>query len=339
MPYPTILLPASTLTEVPPTATATPFSPNQLSQEYSRLYGLPETGYPIQATIRKGDQMSVLGRSSDSAWLQIKTGNGLTAWLPAADIIVSEIQSINQYPVSEVPPVPPVRVLQWKGSQVSTVCLNIQSKFTGTYTTDHPDAIPDPPFTDQILGLLHAAGIKTASPAGPCDAALAVSFTVEPKGRSFPEAITNIRRYCYTSLTISSDWTLSQDKIQLKFSLKKVKGGSDKPIYCQPITPYQADVKALVHAGLNKLWGPAILKPMLLIADPETNDQAIDLAGASGSAALDAVPEIIPYLEDPDQSNDALHALKTITGKGYRNDRNAWQEWWQAQVTKTPGSP
>jgi hypothetical protein len=339
MPYPTFLPPTATSTEIPPTATATPFSPNQLTKEYSQLYGLPEIGYPIKATIRKSEPMTVIGRSSDSGWLQIKTENGLIAWLSAADINVSEVQSIQQYPVIDIYQVTPQSILQWKGKPVGTVCLNVQSKFTGTYAADHPDAIPDLLFNDQVLGLLHAAGIKTAVPSGPCDATLTVAFTIEPKGRSFPEAITNIKSYSYNALNISSDWTLSQDKIQLKFNLKKVKGGPDKPLYCQPITPYQTDVKTLVHAGLNKLWGPAILKSMLLIADPETNNQAIELAGASGSTALAAVPQIIPYLEDPDHSNDALHALKTITGKGYRNDMIAWQEWWQTQVTKTTVSP
>jgi hypothetical protein len=288
----------------------------------------------MKSSIQRGQEFKVAGRDADSNWLLISFDPKQTAWLPVSGLDLVGAVDLSTQPVVDPYPVDPPAVLNWKGNPVKTLCLSEQTTFTGTFATDHPTDTPEKLLSDSVLAAMHAAGIRTVKD-GACDATLTIATTIDPRGKQFTEAITGTRRYCYSGVTINSDWLLTQGTTQLKFNLKKMRGTVDHPLYCTAPGRYHAELAFMAHTGLNKLWGAQILIPMLQINDLEMNNNAIYLAGASGRYSMDAVPALIPYLENPDHAVEALSALKTITGKGFRNDSYAWKTWWQTSQSGT----
>ena len=208
--------------------------------------------------------------------------------------------------------------------------------FAGTYTDDHPDTRPDPVFSPDIVAILHAAGIKTVAAGQSCDATLTVATTIEPRGKKFTEAVTGVKRYCYSGVNITSDWLLENNDAKLQFNLKKQRGTKDTQLFCIEHGTYADELAFVMHSGLDKLWGAQILIPMLDVNQHVMNQNAIYLAGAGGRHRVDAVPALFAYLDDPDLSDEALSALKTITGKNLHIDLFAWTTWWESQATPTP---
>lgn len=348
-----ILLPTLTQREVyltagitpPVTATAPPQTPTATIQPeivlgagYNQVYLLPEIGFPIRDAIRRGEAFEVVGRNQTADWVQIRYRNSEMAWIPTQSLTL--IGQINLDALPEVNPYPPVPVPleDWKGEPVQNLCLMEDIRFDGTFASENPEKTPEAGLSPQVISILHAMGIQTPPQLDLCDATLTIQTNVEPRGKSFSEAVTGNKRMCYTGVQIKSKWELVQGDRKKSFALTEERGTQDHPLYCAPISEYQTELTALMYTGLNKLWGGGVLPGMLQVDDPTVNELAIQLAGAGGRRSLPAIPELIKYLDHPDLGYKAYRALKTITGRGFIKEAYLWQQWWDEQLvlTSTP---
>lgn len=325
-----------TQTRIPATLTSTTVPKIQLHSGYNKLYTYPEAGFPMKAEIYRNEPFEIVGRLADAKWVQISTSNDLSAWIPVEELDILGEVDLMVYPLVDPYPAETPAILDWKGSPIKRLCIHEVTTFIGTYAIDHPEAVPEPVFSEQVLGILHAAGIQTMPVGESCDGTLNITTSVDPRGKLFSEATTNLKRYCYSGVNINSDWVLEQGEKNLKFNIKKTRGTLDRPLYCIPLSAYHSELTHMVHTGLNTLWGMAAVIPMLEIDDPIMNENAIQMAGASGRRGLPAVPALISYLGDADHDEKALSALKTITGKNFRYDATAWKNWWLSTITVTP---
>lgn len=326
-----------TATPILATLTPTPNPSIALKGGYHTLYGYPEIGFPLEVHLKAEQTLEIIARVEDNSWLQIQYAGKQTAWLPAEDFDISNGFDLTQFPVVDPYPQNAPAVLEWKGGTIRTLCLSEQTVFTGTYAAEHPDAVPQPVFSANIVAVMHAAGIQTMPAGGACDATLLVGVSIDPRGKQFTEAVSGQKRYCYSGVNIDTTWQLLQGDAHLKFDLKKQRGTRDTQIVCIREGKYDEELGLVMHTGLDRIWGASLLTPMLQVYDRQMNRDAIYLAGAGGRHRIDAVPALFPYLSDPDLSDNALSALKTITGKGFVNDLYTWTSWWEQQaLTPTP---
>lgn len=328
-----------TATPVLPTLTPTPDPSISLKGGAHTLYGNPEVGFPIAQSLKSDQAVEIVGRSADSAWLQIQTSVHSTAWIPAVDFEISGEFDLNQFPQVDPYPLVAPALLEWKGSPIQSLCVSEQTSFIGTYAAENPAAIPQPVLSADILAVMHAAGIKTVAAGGTCDATLQITTTIDPRGKQFTEAVSGLRRYCYSGVNVDSAWLVTQGDTHLTFNLKKQRGTRETQITCNREGTYDDELALVMHTGLDRLWGAAALTPMLQIYNREMNRNAIYLAGAGGRHRMDTVPALLTYLSDPDLADNALSALKTITGKGFTNDLYTWTTWWEDKSTAPTPTP
>ncbi len=332
------ITPGPSPTPPPPTPTPTIVPVLQLHNGFNQIYLYPEIGMTEKGSILRDDPFEVTGRNEPGDWLQIRYQKDKSAWIPVAEMDLIGNVDLTAYPVVDPYPQDSPIFQDWKGGSIKTLCLKENTTYIGTYISEHPDEIPDAVFSPQVLGILHAAGIMTSIVGEPCDATLSVSTTIEPRGKQFVEAVTNIKRYCYSGVNIDSNWLLQQGDTKLTFNLKKSRGTVDKPLYCVKTSTHQKELDSVVHSALHRLLGTAALHPMLLVDNPTMNDNAIQLAGADGRKSMAVVPDLIGYLDHPDHQRKAWSALKTITGKGFSENKSEWRNWWQTTVESTTAS-
>lgn len=61
----------------------------------------PGLDYAVLAGVDSGEEVLILGRSQDAAWLQVRTAGGLLGWMSA--LYVSTVQTPDSYPVLGYP--------------------------------------------------------------------------------------------------------------------------------------------------------------------------------------------------------------------------------------------
>jgi hypothetical protein len=330
------ITPFVTTTSLPQTPTATIPPSIELSSGYTKVYGVPDMGFPIRSGIRKGEEFEIIGRNTAADWVQIEFQRDQLAWIPMASLNLIGNVTLDGIPQVDPFNIEPAAVMDWKGSSIRTLCLNEQIVFAGSYAKDHPDDHPADGFTPQVKAIMRKIGIQAVSPGTVCDATLSVKVEVEPRGKSFVEAVSGTRRMCYTGVEVRSSWELTQSESKKAFTLTEKRGAVDHPLYCAPISQYQNELTTVIYSGINKLWGDAALPGMLQVDDPVVNDLAIELAAAGGRHSQAVVPDLITFLDNPDLGVKAYWALKTITGKGYLKEAYLWKQWWDTQLTITP---
>jgi hypothetical protein len=325
---------SETLPPATPTVTLQPQI--DLGAGYNPVYAYPEIGYPIRDAIRRGEAFEMIGRNVSADWIQIRFHKSTLAWIPVSSLLLIGQVDLSTYPQIEPYPAIPPTPDDWKGTPVQTLCLDEQITYIGTYAKENPQNTPETAFTPQIMALMHAMGIRTTPAPGSCDALLTIQTSIEPRGKTFLEAVTGVRRMCYSGVQITSKWELVQDKFKKNFSLTEQRGTVDHPLTCEAISQYQREMVTLIYTGISKLWGGNILPEMLRVNDPNVNELAIQLAGAGGRHSQQAIPGLIAFLDHPDLGVKAYRALKTITGKGYVKEAYLWKQWWDTQLTITP---
>ena len=323
-------------TRPPATPSATQQPQIDLGAGYNPVYAYPDIGYPIRDSIRRGEAFEIIGRNDTTDWVEIKYHKSTIAWIPVSSLLLVGQVDLSAYPQIDPYPAVPPDLEDWKGSPVHTLCLDEQMTYSGTYAKENPQKTPETAFTPQAIALLQAMGIRTAPATGSCDALLTIQTSVEPRGKTFVEAVTGVRRMCYSGVQITSKWELVQDKFKKSFSLTEQRGTVDHPLTCDAISQYQREMVTLTYTGIHKLWGGNVLPEMLRVNDPYVNELAIQLAGAGGRHSQLAIPRLIEFLDHPDLGVKAYRALKTITGKGYVKEAYLWKQWWDTQLTITP---
>jgi len=110
---PGLKLAISTPTPVPPmptpvtpttTATRIPASQAVVTANALHLRAGPGNAYGIISVLAKGTKLAVLGRSSDSAWLQVRTSSGQIGWVFTR--LVTLNVALGDIPTAPIPPTP-----------------------------------------------------------------------------------------------------------------------------------------------------------------------------------------------------------------------------------------
>lgn len=325
------ITPYKTPTSVSVQPSATPIPSIELRSGYTRLFQIPDPGFPIRESIHRGEEFEITGRNQKSDWFQVQTNRDRKAWLPVDSLVLTGQVDLARYEVIDpIPPVP-APVLDWKGGELGRLCLDEQSSFNGSFADENPQEKPVEAFNAQVRAILESVGIQTNQNLGDCDATLQVQITITPRGKLFPEAITGKRRMCYSGVEISSTWELTKADRKKSFPLNTRRGTVDHPIYCASQTHYQQELTEITYTGLHKLWGGAVLPGMLQVDDPIVNELGIQLAAAGGRHSQAVIPDLITYIDNPDLGIQAYRALKTITGKGFNKQTYLWQSWWDEQ--------
>ncbi|MBN1372739.1 MAG: L,D-transpeptidase family protein [Anaerolineaceae bacterium] len=90
--------PEAAATPSPSTDVAAPGTTVQVTVNASKLREGPETSYPEVAEIALGDELLLLGRLSDDAWLYVETAGGVKGWIKTVLVNVSGV-TLEDYPI------------------------------------------------------------------------------------------------------------------------------------------------------------------------------------------------------------------------------------------------
>lgn len=93
--------------KIRPTATPTPikeFTPRVAADGKVNLRDGPGTGYPIVDQLNNGENVTILGRTGDSSWLQIRNIRGTVGWISSS--YVQSSRPIPEYSVVAAPAPP-----------------------------------------------------------------------------------------------------------------------------------------------------------------------------------------------------------------------------------------
>jgi hypothetical protein len=323
-----------------PTPTNTPVPPLKMSikNQYEQVYGIPDLGFAIRKDIRAEDTYSVLGRSVDNTFLAIQYSDSKKGWIPASDVIFSISDGINTLPI--VPFTPPVAdLVNWKGTPVQTICLDVHSNYIGEFTKSHPKDEPRPYNPATITALLHYLGVTVVASGEKCDATLQIDYIIDQIGYRYTSQQFHTTETCYTGLHLMTQWSLSQGDIVQKAVEKMNRSGQQSLFGCPEISTYEDEETYTAIIALNKLWGEAIYKPLSIIINTPSNKYIIDAATKLGKKGTAFIPYLIPLVNDSLAGNDAQNVLNKISGQQFEGDESAWQAWYVRQLTLTPATP
>ena len=100
--------PSPTITQRP-SPTITPQPDAGVANETLNMRSGPGTGFEILMTLKRGDELTILGMTSDRAWLNVRTGTRV-GWVAAAYCTVNKTLSnalvVATVPVATMPPLP-----------------------------------------------------------------------------------------------------------------------------------------------------------------------------------------------------------------------------------------
>lgn len=94
--------PETAVTPSPTTNVVAPETTVQVTVNASKLREGPEISYPAVAEIALGDELLLLGRLSDDAWLYVETAGGTKGWIKTVLVNVNDV-TLEDYPILTSP--------------------------------------------------------------------------------------------------------------------------------------------------------------------------------------------------------------------------------------------
>lgn len=325
-----------TSTTIPPTFTPSPTAtPSFVSGiMYLQIYGMPDLAYAIRDDIRGEETFKVLGRTEDGSFLEIEFDDQI-GWVEAISVVASPATAIQNLPVVEYEG-HPAEMAGWKGTPIKTLCLDTQAKFVGNYSRANPNDVPTP-YSEKVLrAILKYIDVELVPVGQACDATLHFDYVIDQIGRSYINQTTRETAFCYTGMSLTNRWTLTQGEIISKGEEKSKRSAQETMFGCWPSSPYQDEQHYTAFAVIQKFWGDAIFPPLAEIIEPAANRYLINYAAKLGKKGTAFLPYLIEFSDDFIVGDEAQEALKKVTGEQFWDDKAAWLEWYMAHPTATP---
>jgi serine/threonine protein kinase len=119
-----------------PLPSPTPIPHLTVEDDHLNVYAGPGEGYEVLGQVRRGDKLSILGRSEDGEWWQVNY-LGWKGWIVAQSATASlELQAL---PVAEAPPIPVNRRPNVQGIEVVSTIIETWDTITLTCQAADPD--------------------------------------------------------------------------------------------------------------------------------------------------------------------------------------------------------
>jgi uncharacterized protein YraI len=103
-------LPSTPTPVPPPTPTSLPPTSRPASAEVTaealNLRAGPATTYSIVGGLKRGDSLTITGRSPDNSWIEVMTADGKKGWCSALDKYVRLDVALSEVAIAKIPPTP-----------------------------------------------------------------------------------------------------------------------------------------------------------------------------------------------------------------------------------------
>ncbi len=314
---------------VTPLPTATPnLREAQIGKKATVMRYGPATTYPIAMTLLADELITLTGVDESQQWVLVKTRANQTGWVQVKDLAANPLKKgLVLAPVTDLPAAPP-SIKGWKGEPVVSLCLNIETGFTGQYYIDNPTAIPSVDvFSEagQILSHFVQFPVRVEQ----CDSALTIQMKVEQKYTKFVNKETMLTQYCFDGVKVEGTFTLESGKNRLVVKSDKTRAPQKSLSECPNSSPYEEEMRWVMANGLHKLWGDAVVPYLLESKQKGIAEVGVAQVASAGKKGSPYIPDLLALLDTrPDLEVEITKALTRVSGANLDQNGEVWKDWW-----------